>query len=187
MRSMHPAQTLRPISAKTAASRRRELANYWFIVPIFLLFATFIVYPIIYNFILSGYDWNGVSLTRKAVGLKNYAATLRDPVFFKILKNFAVFGFSTIVIQALLAMVFASFFINRIWGSSLYRILIYLPVVVTPTIIGHVFSRFFEANYGMLNTFLRSVGLSGLTRTWLADPSLALGCLIFVNRWQWTG
>ena len=187
MRSMHPAQTLRPISEKTAASRRRELANYWFIVPIFLLFATFIVYPIIYNFILSGYDWNGVSLTRKAVGLKNYAATLRDPVFFKILKNFAVFGFSTIVIQALLAMVFASFFINRIWGSSLYRILIYLPVVVTPTIIGHVFSRFFEANYGMLNTFLRSVGLSGLTRTWLADPSLALGCLIFVNIWQWTG
>ena len=69
MRSMHPAQTLRPISEKTAASRRRELANYWFIVPIFLLFATFIVYPIIYNFILSGYDWNGVSLTRKAVGL----------------------------------------------------------------------------------------------------------------------
>ena len=35
--------------------------------------------------------------------------------------------------------------------------------------------------------FLRSVGLSGLTRTWLADPSLALGCLIFVNIWQWTG
>ena len=63
-------------------------------MPIFLLFATFIVYPIIYNFILSGYDWNGVSLTRKAVGLKNHAATLRDPVFFKILKNFAVFGFS---------------------------------------------------------------------------------------------
>ena len=98
-----------------------------------------------------------------------------------------VFALVTITTQAVLGMIFASFFINRIWGSSLYRILIYLPVVVTPTIIGHVFSRFFEANYGMLNTFLRSVGLSGLTRTWLADPSLALGCLIFVNIWQWTG
>lgn len=91
MRSMHPAQTLRPISEKTAASRRRELANYWFIVPIFLLFATFIVYPIIYNFILSGYDWNGVSLTRKAVGLKNHAATLRDPVFFQDSEKFCRF------------------------------------------------------------------------------------------------
>ncbi len=167
--------------------RRRDYANYWFIVPIFLLFAVFIIYPIVYNFNISGYDWNGVSLTRKAVGLKNYEATLRDPVFWKILKNYAVFGTYTIVIQALLGMLFASFFINRIKGSSVYRILFYLPAVITPAIIGHVFSRFFETNYGTFNTLLRGLGLNSLTRTWLADPTLALGCIIFVNIWQWTG
>ena len=53
--------------------------------------------------------------------------------------------------------------------------------------VGQVFSKFFEANCGYLNTLLRSLGMGGLCRTWLADPSLALGCLCFVNIWQWTG
>ena len=167
--------------------RKNDYQNYWFILPIFLLFSVFIVYPIIYNFIISGYDWNGVSLTRKAVGWMNYLATFKDPIFAKIMSNYWLFAVVTIITQAFFGILFASFFINRIKGSSIYRILFYLPAVVTPTIIGHVFSRFFEANYGTLNTMLRGLGLDSATRTWLADPTLALGCIIFVNIWQWTG
>ena len=167
--------------------RNSDLQNYWFIAPVFLLFAVFIVYPIVYNFIISGYDWNGVSLTRKAVGWLNYTATFKDPIFAKIMSNYWIFAVVTIVTQAFFGILFASFFINKIKGSSVYRILFYLPAVVTPTIIGHVFSKFFEANYGTLNAMLRGLGLESATRTWLADPSLALGCIIFVNIWQWTG
>ena len=55
------------------------------------------------------------------------------------------------------------------------------------SIVGQVVSKVFEANRGYLNTLLRSLGMGGLCRTWLADSSLALGCLCFVNIWQWTG
>lgn len=167
--------------------RRRDYLNYLFILPIFLLFLIFIVYPIIYNFIISRYDWNGVSLTKTMVGWANFSATLNDPIFWKIMRNFLWIAIVTVVVQALFGMCYASFFINHIRGSSLYRILFYMPAVVTPTIIGHVFSRFFEANLGTLNTLLRGIGLGSLTQTWLADPNLALGCVIFVNIWQWTG
>ena len=65
--------------------------------------------------------------------------------------------------------------------------LFYLPAVVTPTVVGQVFSKFFEANNGYLNGMLGMFGMGSLRQTWLADPALALGCVAFVNIWQWTG
>ena len=169
------------------AQSRHEWTNYLFILPIFILFAVFIVYPIVYNILISFYEWSGVGAEKLFVGLQNYKTVFSGKVIYKILRNFVVFALVTITTQAVLGMIFASFFINRLRGSSVFRILFYLPAVVTSTIVGQVFSKFFEANRGYLNTLLRSLGMGGLCRTWLADPSLALGCLCFVNIWQWTG
>ena len=167
--------------------KKLEWTNYLFILPIFLLFAVFIVYPIVYNFLVSFHEWSGIGADKIFVGFQNYVTIFSGKIIYKILKNFVIFALVTITIQAVLGMVFASFFINRLPGSSVYRILFYLPAVVTSTIIGQVFSKFFEANRGYLNTMLRSIGLKSLCRTWLADPKLALGCLCFVNIWQWIG
>lgn len=167
--------------------KKLEWTNYLFILPIFLLFAVFIVYPIVYNFIVSFHEWSGIGADKIFVGFQNYATIFSGKIIYKILKNFVIFAIVTITIQAALGMVFASFFINRLPGSGVYRILFYLPAVVTSTIVGQVFSKFFEANRGYLNTMLRSIGLDALCRTWLADPKLALGCLCFVNIWQWIG
>ncbi len=167
--------------------KKKELTNYLFILPIFILFSIFIVYPIFYNISLSFYNWNGISIEKEFIGINNYKTILSDPVLFKILKNFIIFALSTIVIQALFGMLFASFFINKIKMSEFYRILFYLPVVVTPSIVGQVFSKFFETNRGYLNTLLRSLNLDFLCNQWLASPKTALGCIIFINIWQWTG
>ncbi len=167
--------------------RKGELTNYLFILPIVVLFAVFIVYPIVYNFIISFFKWSGFGPDITFVGLKNYGTILHGKIIWKVLNNFVIFALITITLQALLGMIFASFFINGIRGSNVYRILFYLPAVVTPAIIGQVFSKFFEANRGYLNTILRALNLDALTQTWLADPSLALYCICFVNIWQWTG
>lgn len=164
-----------------------EWSNYLFILPIFLLFAVFIIYPIVYNFIISFYEWSGVGNDKLFVGFQNFVNLFHGQIIWKILRNFVIFALVTVIVQAIFGMLFASFFINRLRGSSVFRVLFYLPAVVTSTIIGQVFSKFFEANKGYLNTWLRALGLKSLTRTWLADPKLALGCLCFVNIWQWTG
>lgn len=167
--------------------KKKEITNYLFILPIFILFSIFIVYPIIYNISISFYDWNGISIEKEFIGIDNYKTVLADPILSKILKNFIIFAFSTIVIQSIFGMLFASFFINQIKMSAFYRILFYLPVVVTPSIVGQVFSKFFETNRGYLNTVLRSMNLDFLCHEWLASPKTALGCIIFINIWQWTG
>lgn len=167
--------------------KKKNYSSYLFIVPILILFLVFIVYPIVYNFIISFYDWNGIDIVKQFAGLKNYITVLKDPVMLKIATNFVIFAICTIIIQALFGLLFASFFIKKIRCSSLYRILFYIPVITTPAIVGNIFSKIFETNRGYLNEILRAVGLDGLCQQWLADPKIALGCIIFVNIWQWTG
>ena len=167
--------------------KRKDFTGFLFVMPLVLLFLIFIVYPIIYNFIISSYRWNGISIEKEFVGIANYATVLKDPVMRKISINFVIFALATIIIQAVLGLLFASFFINKIHGSGFYRIIFYLPVIATPTIVGNIFSKIFETNRGYLNQMLKAVGLDFLCQEWLADPKFALGCIIFVNIWQWTG
>ena len=167
--------------------KRKVYSGYLFILPLVILFLIFIVYPIVYNIIISFYNWNGISIEKDFVGLSNYVTLLKDPILIKIIKNFIVFAFYTIIIQAVSGLIFASLFINKLKFSGLYRIVFYIPVIATPAIVGNIFSKIFETNRGYLNKMLTFSGLDFLTGQWLADPKLALGCIIFVNIWQWTG
>lgn len=156
-------------------------------MPLCLLFAVFIVYPICFNIYISFFDWNGISHDKVFIGFENFSKIFHDPILKIILKNFVVFGFITIVVQAFLGLVFASFFVRKIKGSSLYRTLIYLPVIATPAIVGNIFSKILETNRGYLNEALRFLGLDMLTNQWLAKPETALMWIIIINIWQWTG
>ena len=167
--------------------KKDSLTSFMFVVPLLVLFLIFFAYPIVYNFIISFYDWNGVSPEKVFVGLDNYKKLFSDPIMHKCFKNFCWIAVATTLIQAALGIVLASFFIRKIRLSGFYRILFYLPAICTSTIIGTVFSKIFETNRGYLNTILRMIHLDALCQPWLASPKTVLGCLIFVNIWQWTG
>ncbi len=167
--------------------RKKRVSNILYIMPMLILFAAFIVYPIVYNIRISFFDWNGISKDMTAVGFKNYSELSHDPIVAHILKNFLVFSLTTIIIQAMLGMFFASLMRGGLKLSGLYRTLIYLPIVATPTIVGSVFSKILETNKGYLNVFLRSVHLDSLAQPWLAQPGTAVMWIIIVNIWQWTG
>jgi raffinose/stachyose/melibiose transport system permease protein len=152
-----------------------------------ILFLIFIVYPIFFNVFISFHEWNGIDLERIFIGLSNYRKLFTDPVLLIILRNFIIFAILTISVQALLGMIFATYFFRNLNLSGLYRTLIYLPVVATPAIIGSIFSKILETNLGDLNTLLRSIGLGFLAQQWLALPQWALISITGINIWQWTG
>ena len=167
--------------------KQRNYLGYLFITPLFLLFAIFIVYPILFNLYVGFFEWNGVSRQMTYKGFANFAKLLKDPVLLKIMRNFIFFAVSTILIQAFLGLLYASFFIRKIRGSGFYRTIFYIPVIATPAIVGNIFSKRLETNRGYLNEGLRFFGLEIFTGQWLADPKLALISIIMVNIWQWTG
>ena len=172
-----------------ASARRRKdcFTSFLFVLPLLTLFLVFFAYPIIYNIVISFYDWNGISVEKVFVGFANYKKLWADSVMQKTFRNFVIIAISTTVIQSALGLMLASFFIRKIKLSGLYKILFYLPAICTSTIVGTVFSKIFETNRGYLNVILRALHLDFLCQQWLATPKTALACLLFVNIWQWTG
>ena len=167
--------------------KKDNLSGYLFIMPIVILFMLFIVYPAGYNIVISLYDWNGINIKKEFVGIENFVILLQDTVMNKVVVNYVIFAISTILIQAVSGVFFASLLRQKTRFGELYRTLIYLPIIATPAIVGNIFSQIFETNRGYLNGMLRTVHLDALCQQWLADPEVALGCIVFVNIWQRMG
>ena len=87
---------------------RKQLPNYLFILPHFLFFAVFLLYPIFRGLEISLYDWKIMLKEQRFVAVANYAALLKDKVFWEALGNTIEFMIWTVIINVLLALVVAS-------------------------------------------------------------------------------
>ena len=88
-----------------ASARRRKdcFTSFLFVLPLLTLFLVFFAYPIIYNIVISFYDWNGISVEKVFVGFANYKKLWADSVMQKTFRNFVIIAISTTVIQSALA------------------------------------------------------------------------------------
>ena len=172
---------------KSISKSRIQLEGYLFILPIFLFFFIFCVYPIFFNMYYGFFDWNGMSADKTFVGLENYAKLFSDPIMEKIIRNFLLFFLFTIFPQAIFGIVLAYILNRKVMATGFFRTLLYLPSILTVSITGTIFSKILETNQGDLNVLLKSVGLGILAREWLARPQEAMFSLILVNIWAWTG
>lgn len=160
--------------------------NYLYLVPVFLLSFALISYAIGYTIYTSLLDWNGISRIRPFVGLDNYTAILRDPIFHRALRNTAVFGVLAILIQMALGLTMAILLKSNVRWKAMYKVIFFLPVVLAPAVVAYVFRHLYEPNDGELNRLLGWVGVGGLRHAWLADPDTALYAVTAINIWQWT-
>jgi raffinose/stachyose/melibiose transport system permease protein len=120
------------------------------------------------------------------IGLENFQRIFEDPSMVGSLRNtlFLAFGFliATNVIGLLLALA-----LNRTLKTRyVLRALFFMPVVLSPLAVSYIWKFIFQFN-GPLNTFLGGIGLESMQKTWLADPTLALWCVLFVMTWQTFG
>lgn len=158
-----------------------------YIAPIVLFVVVYMVYPVVFNFKASLFDWNGFAPDMTFIGLQNYRILFRDPILAVILKNFLIFGAVTIALQAFFGLMLAVILEKKFFGRDLIKAIIFMPAILSAVVIGNVFFRILEPNVGMLNTFLRSVGLGVFAQQWLGSEKDALWLLIAVQVWQWTG
>lgn len=129
-----------------ASARKRKdcFTSFLFVLPLLALFLVFFAYPIIYNIVISFYDWNGISVEKVFVGFANYKKLWADSVMQKTFRNFVIIAITTTVVQSALGLMLASFFIRKIKFSGFYKILFYLPAICTSTIVGTVFFENFR-------------------------------------------
>ncbi len=164
-----------------------KVSPYLFILPATVVFCLFVLYPLIYNFKIGFYKWDGINPVMQFIGFDNYITAIKDTAVHKALKNSAVWFFTTVFIQATLGLFMAVVLGKGIRGATLFRSIILIPVALAPALTATIFRIMLEPSFGQINEFLRGIGLSSLAKNWLADPGLALWCVIIVNIWIWTG
>ena len=161
-----------------------------FMLPALILYGVFVLFPYVRAFYISLTSWSGVSADMPFVGLKNYRDLLTDERFMDaLLRN----GQLLIVLPLgaiTLALLFAALFTQGgvgLPGSSFYRVVYFFPQVISAVIVGILFQYVYNPRYGLLNETLGFIGLDGLTRTWLGDPSTILWAIAFVFIWSAVG
>jgi raffinose/stachyose/melibiose transport system permease protein len=174
-------------AARTPKKEHFQNEGYLFILPLFIFFGVFCVYPLLFNFYHSLFEWNGMSRNKIFTGIENFRLLVKDPIMLKVLRNQALFFFGTIFPQALFGLVIAYIINRKIFFGGFFRTLLYMPSILTISIVGTIFSRMLEPNIGAINTTLRALGLNALALQWLGRPNTALFSLIVVNVWMWTG
>ncbi|MCR8636845.1 carbohydrate ABC transporter permease [Paenibacillus radicis (ex Xue et al. 2023)] len=161
--------------------------NVLYVLPIFLFLGVFIYYSLFDTFITSLYKWNGISKDKTFIGLDNYVQLFTDPIFYQAIRNTFVYMVLTIVVQMLLGLFIALLLKTNVKLKALYKIVFFLPVVLSHSVVSYVFRHIYDANDGSLNRALEAIGFDALALSWLADPDIALYSIIVINIWAWTG
>ncbi|MGF2948940.1 carbohydrate ABC transporter permease [Microbacterium alcoholitolerans] len=172
------------------AGRARSHSLYprrlnWLYVPALALFAVFAIYPLISGMSLSLTNWNGYSPGRAFVGFDNYLRLLGDEVFRTALLNTFVYGVGSTIIQQILGLGLAVVLDRIVRGASVLRAVIYLPVMVSPVVLGTMYYLIFRYNNGALNDLRSLWGADKVA--WLADASVGVVVIVAVNSLQFVG
>ncbi|WP_461218096.1 carbohydrate ABC transporter permease [Lapidilactobacillus salsurivasis] len=157
-----------------------------FVLPAFLIYAVFVLFPIGYNIYMSLFDTDLMSPS-VFVGLKNYFNLLKDDTFIHSFRNNLLMVVGSLIAHLPLALFFANTIFKKIKGSRFYQTVFFLPSVICGVAVGLTWTFIYNGNYGLLNAFLKLIGLGGLQQVWLSNKHLALICIIIVVMWQFVG
>jgi alpha-1,4-digalacturonate transport system permease protein len=161
-----------------------RIAPYLFLLPNMLIFGVFTIYPAINGFNLSLYDSrNGRTFTW--VGTRNYERIFRDDQFLTVARNTVLFVVAFVAVSTALSVVFAVLLDAQRRGRTFFRAVLFLPVLLSPVIIGLVWGWLLDRNTGLVNTVLGGLGLG--RPGWLVEPTIALGAVVVVGVWTHLG
>lgn len=158
-----------------------------FIVPTLILFILFTAYPLINTLIMAFFDWDGFSEQRTFVGLANFTKVFNDGVFWLGMKNVLIFALAAFVLMNPIALILAVLVSSDIAGSKYYKIIYYLPVMISGIVVGFIWSWLFNGEFGLINNFLDFIGLSGLKQDWLNTANTAIFAVVIASIWQGIG
>ncbi len=167
---------------------RNLIGNYVFILPALILFCVFSLYPFLKVFQLSITDWDGISPSLQYIGLENFKDLFFDnPVFWASMKNALWITLLALFLQNFLALFLAMLCDRDIKGGNIYRVIFYLPPVLSGIVVGLIWNWIYDGNYGLLNHFLGFIGLGDWSRAWLSDSKTALVAVSVIHMWKGFG
>ena len=161
-----------------------KLAPYLFLLPAAIVLVIFFFIPFFQTIALSFMDYTNSIYHAQFAGLDNYVKLFHSPIFYKVLFNTFIYLVVAVPVLAIVPLFLAVLLNRQIRGLTLYKILIYLPVIVSIVVAAIAF-KWLYADDGILNFIVTNTGFEKIG--WLTDPNWALYSVIIVTIWKGIG
>ncbi|WP_238162673.1 carbohydrate ABC transporter permease [Cohnella sp. AR92] len=154
-------------------------------VPTVVLLLTFIVYPLANGVKISFTDWDGFSQTWDWIGFGNYRRMFHDQDTLIVIYNTFIYGVGSTFFQNVIGLAYALFLNYKMRTAGIAKTIIYLPVIISPLIMGYVWYFFFQYNGGAINDIILLFKSSPIDL--LGNSKVNVWMITFVNTYQFLG
>jgi ABC-type sugar transport system permease subunit len=174
------------MAATATFEQRRRTVGLLFIAPALVVLAAILGYPIIESMMLAlqKVQLSAGAIDRSFIGLGNFERLLADETFRRAAINTLYFSVMEVVLVVLLGLGIALLLNHPLGRSGFFRILLVVPWAIAPVANAVLWKWILNANYGVLNGILKSLGMIGSYQVWLASPASALNFLLLVDVWK---
>lgn len=152
---------------------------WFFLLPSLGVILLFNIYPLFRSFIMS--FQKGSLINQKYAGLENYQRVLSDPVFYRALKNTALYAFVVVPVALVISLAIAWIIFEKVKHKSFFETIFFMPYVTSTIAIGIVFRYFFNGSYGIVNFILGLFGIPAVN--WLDSIQMSMPTLIIFGIW----
>ncbi len=167
---------------------RKKTYPIWFAAGAIILYTVLFVVPSIIGIGYSFTDWSAYTDELHFVGLGNFKVIFSpDENYRKIIMNTLSFTAMTTILKNVLGLAMAVLLTKSVKALNFHRGVMFMPSVLSTLILGMIFSSILNPAEGLLNVFLRKIGLDFLALQWLTSPKYAFGTVIAVDVWRGTG
>lgn len=155
-------------------------------VPAILLFSVFFIYPLSRGIGLSLTDWDGIG-TASFIGFQNFIDFFNDARATNDILNTVFFALGSAPLLNVFGFIYSLILDSRIKGKKIARVIVYLPAVISPLIMGYIWYFILQPERGFLFHVLKKINMELLMGNWMIHYRSAMGILILVNVWQYVG
>ena len=159
------------------------------LAPALILFGFFMVYPTLNVFRMSMYKWGGLTANKTFVGLNNFKILFKDMNFFKSFQNTLFLIVVVTIITLSLAIIIAAILVKEdIKGQNFYRIIFYIPNILSVVVISSIFSAIYDPSMGLLNGLFQLFGGEGYKNIqFLGNQGIVVYSIAGAMIWQAIG
>lgn len=162
----------------------KKYAPYLFLIPAGIVLLVFFFIPFFQTFGLSFFDYSSSIYNPTFTGIDNYIKLFNEPIFYKVMFNTFMYLLIAVPFLVIFPLFIAILINQKIRGITLYKILIYLPVIISIVVAAIAF-KWLYANQGVLNYLLSIFHIQPVG--WLVDTDWALFSVALVTIWKGIG
>lgn len=169
-------------------TKGRGLFLFTCAAPAIILFILFMVVPTFDVFRMSLYKWGGYSPDKTFVGLKNFQTLMHSEKFVRAFQNQILLIVVVTAVTFALALIFAAILTREdIKGQNFFRIVFYIPNILSVVIISAIFSAIYDPNQGLLNSILAIFRGDKTPILWLGSQKIVIYSIVIAMIWQAIG